>query len=431
MLGKTDEMIKMPLFLSHWDATVPVFIPVDVLEDLKSHHLMGVRFLYDCFRKDQKGAILNHENDMNFQIQVSAFFNALSTSVTSKSPVLILSSEKFINAWHYHLTIHGGYDVTILSSKNCKDILLGETHKIIVSTVDNTSLLREIKEVDFFSVVVDEFDLVATKLIIKQLKGQFNIGLTTRNFLKCPDQKLFWTMLSWSNPGVVGKLGDFCIEDSNHLINLRNPYRTWWQRLTWKFCDTFKVPSDEEQKQYKAQLQKWSRQHTDTYLQEKPVRTTRTSRKAASKSVKIEVERKCKEEPMQDVIEENKDVKKEMLQNDSNDLYNTSRNKEDIFTETHNPSQNTKDILNPHTLFTESPCKDDSSNQNNSQNSNSSQDTIVYEQENFPSNSDDENPILSSIISSNSNLMSFDECKNKYYMNVDEDEDILSSIIKN
>lgn len=37
-------------------------------------------------------------------------------------------------------------------------------------------------------------------------------------------------------------------EDHNHLINLRNSYRAWWQRLTWKFCDTFKVPSDKEQK---------------------------------------------------------------------------------------------------------------------------------------------------------------------------------------
>lgn len=55
---------------------------------------------------------------------------------------------------------------------------------MILTTVDNkTSLLREIKEINFFSVVVDEFDLVATKVIIKQLKGQFNVGLTTRNFL--------------------------------------------------------------------------------------------------------------------------------------------------------------------------------------------------------------------------------------------------------
>lgn len=52
MLVKTEEITTMPLFLSHWDATVPVFIPVNVLEDLKNHHLMGVRYLNDCFRKN-------------------------------------------------------------------------------------------------------------------------------------------------------------------------------------------------------------------------------------------------------------------------------------------------------------------------------------------------------------------------------------------
>lgn len=180
------------------------------------------------------------------------------------------------------------------------------------------------------------------------------------------------------------------------------------------------------QQQYKTQLQKWSKQHTNGYLQEETVRTTRRSRKATTKSVKIEVESKCKEEPMQDVIEEKHNLKRE-FQDDSDDVYNTNPNRGNAFAENYNPSQDTKDILNPFTLFTQSPCKDDSTNQNNSQNSNSSQDTIIYEPQNSPSNSDDDNPILSSIISSNSALKSFDED----HMNVDEDDDILTSIIKN
>lgn len=47
---------------------------------------------------------------------------------------------------------------------------------------DSLKLTEKFLEVDLFCVVVDDFDIVATKPLVKKLNGSYNIGLTKRNF---------------------------------------------------------------------------------------------------------------------------------------------------------------------------------------------------------------------------------------------------------
>lgn len=56
---------------------------------------------------------------------------------------------------------------------------------ILILGFSNIKLAESLKEYDFFSVIIDRFDEVATKMIIRKLQGSFNIGITFRNFYVC------------------------------------------------------------------------------------------------------------------------------------------------------------------------------------------------------------------------------------------------------
>lgn len=40
-----------PLYLSHWNDEDGIFVPIDVVAMLEDQHFMGIRFVYDCYRK--------------------------------------------------------------------------------------------------------------------------------------------------------------------------------------------------------------------------------------------------------------------------------------------------------------------------------------------------------------------------------------------
>lgn len=52
----------------------------------------------------------------------------------------------------------------------------------LLISFDDLNLLKDLVSYNFFAVVIDCFDEVAKKMIIKKLSGDFHIGLTTRNF---------------------------------------------------------------------------------------------------------------------------------------------------------------------------------------------------------------------------------------------------------
>lgn len=251
--------MSMPevLCLSHWDAAMPVMVPANVVIHLTNYHILGIRFLYNCLQKGYRGAILNEEAEMNPCIQVCAFLNALNSSISIESPAVILCTSQSFSLWHYNLSNYAGNAITVLSEQNCEDILQGKCLEIILSTIENLKWLKG-AELDFFTVIIDDLDVVINKKFVKQIKGQYHIGITTRNFLKQPDQKLFRNMLLWANPGSVAKLEEFCQEDDDHLIHNRYAYGEYWFRLSWSFCDSYKKPTEDELQSYQAAIRDWS-----------------------------------------------------------------------------------------------------------------------------------------------------------------------------
>lgn len=79
-------------------------------------------------------------------------------------------------------------------------------------------LLKNCPFDDLFSVILEDFDLIANKLVIRKLKGHFNVGITYKNyivsFFKCimnvklishflqlnQDNKVHYDMLHWLDP---------------------------------------------------------------------------------------------------------------------------------------------------------------------------------------------------------------------------------------
>ncbi|XP_018330241.1 switch 2 [Agrilus planipennis] len=250
-------IIIMPsLILTKWDVEDAVYVPAGVVSNLQNYHLAGIRFLYDCYQNRLKGGILNHDVDMNFPAQVSAFFTALKKEIQVASPALIICSENRFLKWLYHLKIYGNF--TVHCPKECisEDIKEG----IIMTSIHQTKVLQNLVERNFSFIVIEEFDLVSNKRIFKQLRGDFHIGLTTHNFIKEPNQKVFFEMINWTNPGVLGKFSQFCKDNIEHLQNFRWPYEKYWHRLTWNFCDTFTRPTVEEKKEYVERIKLWAKQ---------------------------------------------------------------------------------------------------------------------------------------------------------------------------
>ncbi|RZB40017.1 hypothetical protein BDFB_007973 [Asbolus verrucosus] len=253
---KHPSDLDQPWTLSKKTDTNLVVIPLEVSKLLKNHQIMAIEFLYHNYRKGIKGSILNQEPGMNFPLQITALFRAL---LTGSGVILIICPEHSLCFWHYHLVNHGDFTVVQITEKNSKNNYEGNNKKLaLLLQVAHLKLCEDLANVDFFSVIIENFDQIANKLIIKRLNGKFNIGLTYRSFYTNPDQKLQWKMLNWANPGCVGKLNDFYEVDNKNFDDFKDNYRYWWMRLTWKFCESFQKPGDEETEIYERTVADWA-----------------------------------------------------------------------------------------------------------------------------------------------------------------------------
>lgn len=52
----------------------------------------------------------------------------------------------------------------------------------LLTSFEDIHLLEHVIDYNFFAVVIDCFDEIAKKPVIRKLYGDFHIGLTTRNF---------------------------------------------------------------------------------------------------------------------------------------------------------------------------------------------------------------------------------------------------------
>lgn len=101
---------------------------------------------------------------------------------------------------------------------------------MIIAAFDYLTLMKtHNKNFDFFCVVIEELDQVANKVALRNLKGEFNIAVTYKNFFvslfgtfvlfiivdfiyilqKERDSRLIWQMLNWITPGTFRKLKPF------------------------------------------------------------------------------------------------------------------------------------------------------------------------------------------------------------------------------
>lgn len=120
---------------------------------------------------------MNEEQEMNLPLQISAFLRALNL----KKPVLIISNSHSLCFWYYHLVNHGGCDVVQVTQK--LDVLNKKYKQLaLILDISELQLVEKVINIDFFCVIIENFDTIANKLIIKKLNGDFNIGLTQKNF---------------------------------------------------------------------------------------------------------------------------------------------------------------------------------------------------------------------------------------------------------
>uniref|UniRef100_A0A6P7GNL8 Uncharacterized protein LOC114341008 isoform X1 n=1 Tax=Diabrotica virgifera virgifera TaxID=50390 RepID=A0A6P7GNL8_DIAVI len=217
---------------------------------LKNQDILAINFLFQNFKNEFQGSILNEEDGFATQLQVSVFLNVIYNhyiNPKNKFLVLVVSPGYLMQKWNNRLENFAGLKVSIVNSKTNLADFIEESRLALLVSFENLKLIENLLDCNFCSVVIDHFDVVATKLIVKRLSGDFNIGITRRNFYKNPDQKLQWTMLNWANPGTAGRLIDFCQADNDNYANTRDNYHYWWLTLTWEFCENFQRNSDEEE----------------------------------------------------------------------------------------------------------------------------------------------------------------------------------------
>ncbi|KAF5280835.1 hypothetical protein FQR65_LT14942 [Abscondita terminalis] len=270
------------LHLSHWDEKIPVVIPPATVKDLTNYQIMAIRHLYSCYIKGKKGVILNEEDNMNVYIQISVFLEVLHSFTNSDLPSIIVCNKQSLHNWHYYLSKYVSNEISLISEKST----CIKYSKVVLSSIEDLKLLNH-GDLSFFIVTIDDLDLNLNRRFTKQLKGQFHIGLTTRNFLKNPDQKLFRNMILWAVPGAVGKLEEFIKEDDEHLKELRYPYGEWWFRLSWSFCDKFVQPSEEERLSTQASIQRSNNHNNVITKKEEKIRPQRKRKRETKKVVVI------------------------------------------------------------------------------------------------------------------------------------------------
>ncbi|CAG9832964.1 unnamed protein product [Diabrotica balteata] len=248
MMLTFSEPEKQSWVLSRGEKVVS--ISKDVASKLKSQDILAINFLFQNFKNEFQGSILNEEDGFATQLQVSVFFNVIYNhyiSPKNKFIVLVISPGYLMQKWNDRLENFGGLKVRIVNSKTNLADFMEENRLALLVSFENLKLVDNLLDCNFYSVVIDHFDVIANKLIFKRLSGDFNIGITRRNFYKNPDQKLQWTMLNWANPGTAGRLIDFCQADNDNYANTRDNYHYWWLILTWEFCENFQRNSDEEE----------------------------------------------------------------------------------------------------------------------------------------------------------------------------------------
>ncbi|KAF7265236.1 hypothetical protein GWI33_021344 [Rhynchophorus ferrugineus] len=233
-----------------------VTITNPTLEKLKNQDVVAINYLCNSYTR-YKGIILNEDVDFDKYLQVSAFLGSICT-IRQDYTVIILCKDDAIIKWHYYISNYGQLEPYIITTNFQVENLCKYARAAFLLGFSNINMLKYFEKQDF--VVIDDIDMVANKTIIKEICGNFHIGLTSRNFYVYPDQKLQWLMLKWSNPGCVGKFADFQELDNDNFANLRDNYKEWWIRLTWTYCDTFIKPTENEKAQLEVVLNNWKQE---------------------------------------------------------------------------------------------------------------------------------------------------------------------------
>ncbi|XP_056637614.1 uncharacterized protein LOC130445778 [Diorhabda sublineata] len=225
-----------------------ISINKDIAAKLQNPDVIAINFLYQSYCNKFGGCILNEEDGFKTQLQVSVFINILKQILSAKDHIyiLVITPGYLREKWHNKIENIGGYKVKILDSTACPSDFDQETALVLLVSFEDIKLVETLVPNHLSCVIIDHFDIVATKMVIKKVDGDFNIGITRRNFYVNPDQKLQWTMLNWTNSTFLGRLVDYYEVDNDNFANLRDNYHHWWLTLTWDYCESFKRNLDDE-----------------------------------------------------------------------------------------------------------------------------------------------------------------------------------------
>ncbi|CAG9857283.1 unnamed protein product [Phyllotreta striolata] len=218
-----------------------------VTRHLNNEDVLPINFLYQNFKSGFKGSILNEERGFNFQTQISTFLY-LTLKEWSKPAepffVLIITPDHTLEKWKEILKKMVKIKTVVIDQNSQPEESPQQEPLIFLISFTNIKLVEVLVNYKLSTIVIDKFDRVANKLIIRKLKGDFHVGLTRRNFYIEPDQKLQWNMLNWVQQGCVGRKKDFFEIDNDNFANMRDNYHHFWLNLTWDYCESFKRKPD-------------------------------------------------------------------------------------------------------------------------------------------------------------------------------------------
>lgn len=416
MMSSTDDSSypsnKIQDFVLTVETNQKIIISKNVLKNAKNYHFMGITFLIENFLQ-KKGAILNFEEEMNMQFQTCAFLSAFADEMRKENlPSLVLCAEKRIPKWHYHVT---KCNMTPCLVNNSDFIDNTEADVYLVNT-DSMEFAQQFTDIELFCVVIDDIDLVYNKRILRKLKGKMMIGLTMRNFYKNRNPKIMWHILNWANEGCVGKLKSFSRMDLDHFLRGSNPYRLWWLRISWIFCESYRKPSEEKEQNYNEKLNNWAEEHNLIQNPTNKIKRKRTNTRMIKNNNKVCILENSKE--TEDYKNEHQTVKK------SDELTNLSSNEQVANTKNSSP-------FNLNQIFSSDSAKSPNDNQFLKIQS-SEEDNFLH---NFINNSnvhntalnlesDDDVPLL---IKENKRIKLFNELHNE---DSNSDSDFIRNLVK-
>ncbi|KAL1494147.1 hypothetical protein ABEB36_009792 [Hypothenemus hampei] len=276
-----------------------IVIPEKVLQLCQNYDMIVLNFLYQSYKKDLNGVILNIEQDFNSQLQVSTFLGSLKKNKANLS--LVICTEDTVCKWHYFLSLCGSFKVHIITGESNLKTITENENGVLIVTLSNVKLLEKLINFNYLFVVIENFEEIVSKIVVRKLEAEFKIGITDRNFYLNPDQKLQWSMLNWANPGCVGKLNDFYEIDNENFTQFRDNYKEWWFRLTWNFCESFVKPNKEDKELLNRKIEEWTRSNNiSTCFPENKRKTKKSTPKSSSTSAntfKKNVPKNKKESP--------------------------------------------------------------------------------------------------------------------------------------